>query len=148
MGELLLVVTIGGHRAAIRAAEVQSVVELDAMTPVPRAPAFVAGLAALRSRALTVIHCARSLELPDAADPGVQGVPKAAVVEHDGHLYALLVDAVDDVVANEGGLAELRANPAGGWKRAALGVAESQAGPLIVLDTAALVAGPPVQRAA
>ena len=38
MSELLLVVTIGGRRAAIRAADVQSVVELDAVIPVPLHP--------------------------------------------------------------------------------------------------------------
>lgn len=146
MNGLLLVVTIGGCRAAIRAAEVQSVVELDAMAPVPRAPVFVAGLAALRSRALTVIDCARSLECTGPVAP--KGPPTVAVVERDGHLYGLLVDAVDDVVEAGGGLAELRTAPQGGWKRAALGVAETAMGPLPVLDTAVLVAGPPARDAA
>ena len=148
MSELLLVVTIGGRRAAIRAADVQSVVELDAVIPVPRAPAFVAGLAALRSRALTVIDCARSLELPFVGPAVDAALPVVAVVELDGHLYGLRVDAVDDVVASAGAWAELRAVPEGGWKRAALGVAETPAGPLIVVDIAALVAGPSAQAAA
>src|SRR5678816_4072804 len=75
---------------------VEAVVELDTLIPVPRAAAHVAGLSALRSRVLTVIDCMRSLELgiTDCSD----GIREAAVVELDGHHYALLVDLVEDVV--------------------------------------------------
>ena len=54
------------------------------------------GLSALRSRVLTVIDCMRSLELgeTDCSD----GIREAAVVELDGHHYALIVDLVEDVV--------------------------------------------------
>ena len=96
MNELLLVVTIGGERVALPAAAVESVVELDTLIPVPRAPPHIAGLSALRSRVLTVIDCMRSLELgeTDCSD----GIREAAVVELDGHHYALIVDLVEDVV--------------------------------------------------
>lgn len=146
MNELLLVVTIGGRRVAIKASEVESVIELDTMTPVPRAPAFIAGLAALRSRALTVIDCARSLEL-DRSSAG-HATSKVAVVEHEGHLYGLLVDAVDDVVECDAEPEEVRAHLEGGWKRATLGSVETPAGPLLLVDAAALVDGPPKQKAA
>ena len=63
MNELLLIVTIAGSRVAFPAAKVESVVELDALSPVPRAAPHIAGLSALRSRVLTVIDCQRSLEL-------------------------------------------------------------------------------------
>ena len=39
MNELLLIVSIAGSRVALPAAAVESVVELDALIPVPRAPA-------------------------------------------------------------------------------------------------------------
>ena len=85
--ELLLVVTIAGERVALPSAAVESVVELDTLIPVPRAAPHVAGLSALRSRVLTVIDCMRSLELgeTDCSD----GIREAAVVELDGHHYAL-----------------------------------------------------------
>ena len=57
MNQLLLIVSVAGGRVAFPAAKVESVVELDALSPVPRAPAHVAGLSALRSRVLTVIDC-------------------------------------------------------------------------------------------
>ena len=96
MNELLLVVFIAGERVALPAAAVESVVELDTLIPVPRAAPHVAGLSALRSRVLTVIDCMRSLELgsTDCSD----GIREAAVVELDGHHYALIVDLVEDVV--------------------------------------------------
>ena len=96
MNELLLVVTIAGERVALSASAVEAVVELDTLIPVPRAAPHVAGLSALRSRVLTVIDCKRSLELgeTDCSD----GIREAAVVELDGHHYALIVDLVEDVV--------------------------------------------------
>ena len=50
MNQLLLIVSIAGSRVALPAAAVESVVELEALIPVPRAPAHIAGLSALRSR--------------------------------------------------------------------------------------------------
>ena len=96
MSQLLLVVTIADERVALPAAAVEAVVELDTLIPVPRAAPHVAGLSALRSRVLTVIDCMRSLELgvTDCSD----GIREAAVVELDGHHYALIVDLVEDVV--------------------------------------------------
>jgi len=139
MNELLLVVTIGGERVALLAEAVEAVVELDTLIPVPRAAAHVAGLSALRSRVLTVIDCMRSLELgiTDCSD----GVREAAVVELDGHHYALLVDLVEDVVEAQSNPAPLRAAMGPGWERASLGMVETETGPLLLVDVAALVAG-------
>ena len=106
MKELLLVVTIAGERVALPAAAVESVVELDTLTPVPRAAPHVAGLSALRSRVLTVIDCMRSLELGDTDCS--DGIREAAVVEVDGHHYALIVDLVESgATLRENGLVEL-----------------------------------------
>lgn len=139
MSALLLVVTIAGERVALPAEAVESVVELDALIPVPRAAPHVAGLSALRSRVLTVIDCMRSLELgtTDCAD----GIREAAVVELDGHHYALLVDLVEDVVEALGDPAPVRAAMAPGWERVAEGFVETESGPLLLLNLAALVAG-------
>ena len=139
MNEMLLVVMLGGRRAALPAIEVNSVIELGEVTPVPRAAAHVAGLAALRSRPLTVIDCAAVL---GAADPTDWRQKRAVVVEHEGHLYGLLVDAADDIVAAASELEQLGADPGPGWQRIALGRVESEAGALLLLDIAALVAGP------
>ncbi|RST30729.1 chemotaxis protein CheW [Sphingomonas ginkgonis] len=139
MNDLLLIVTIGGQRVALPAAQVESVVELDTLIPVPRAAPHVAGLSALRSRVLTVIDCMRSLGLgtSDAAD----GIREAAVVELDGHHYALLVDGVEDVVDATGDPAPLRGAMGPGWERVSLGLVETGEGALLLVDVAALIAG-------
>ena len=140
MSGLLLVVRISDRRIALRAAEVHSVIELDALTPIPRAPSHVAGLSALRSRVLTVIDCRRSLELELRAEPDAR--PKAAVVEFEGHLYALLVDEVEDVVEARSDCTPLRTALGHGWHRAALGMIETDGGPLLLMAVAGLIAGP------
>ncbi|WP_308517157.1 chemotaxis protein CheW [Sphingomonas flavescens] len=146
MNELLLIVTIAGERVALPAAAVESVVELETLTPVPRAPHHVAGLSALRSRVLTVIDCMRSLELgdTDCAD----GIREAAVIELDSHHYALIVDQVEDVVEALSEPASVRAAMEPGWDRVATGMVETEAGPLLLIDVTALIAGPDVRAAA
>jgi len=151
MDHSLLLVRIAGEMAALDSARIQSVVELEAVTPVPQGPAHVAGLAALRSRAMTVIDCRRSLELPDdddedrgADDDGALAV----VVELDEYLYALLVDQVEEVVPLEGEPAMLRTDLLPGWSRVTLGMVETSAGPALLLDPDKLVAGPPLAAAA
>jgi chemotaxis signal transduction protein len=139
MNEMLLVVMLDGRRAALPAVAVNSVIELTEVTPVPRAAPHVAGLAALRSRPLTVIDCAAVLGAAEAADWRRR---RAVVVEHEGHLYGLLVDAADDIVATTGEPSPLGADPGPGWQRIALGRVETHAGALLLLDIAALVEGP------
>lgn len=140
MSQLLLIVSIGGSRVAFPSAAVESVVELDTLILVPRAAAHVAGLSALRSRVLTVIDTVRSLDLgeSDCSD----GIREAAVVEFDGHHYALIVDSVEDVVEAMSDLTPIRAAMGEGWERVALGMVETEDGPLLLVDVAALIAGP------
>jgi purine-binding chemotaxis protein CheW len=139
MSMLLLVVTIAGEQVALPADAVEAVVELDTLIPVPRAAPHVAGLSALRSRVLTVIDCMRSLDLgvTDCSD----GIREAAVVELDGHHYALIVDLVQDVVEAQSEPVPVRAAMGPGWERVAEGMVESEIGPLLLVDVAALVAG-------
>ena len=145
MNQLLLVVTIGGQQVALPASSVESVVELDTLIPVPRAPAHVAGLSALRSRVLTVIDCMRALELgaTDVSD----GIHEAAVIELDGHHYALLVDSVEDVVEARSDPAPLRAAMRRGWEAVSLGLVETDGTPLLLVDVAALIEGGEAQAA-
>ncbi len=139
MNELLLIVTIAGQRVALPSTAVESVVELDTLIPVPRAAPHVAGLSALRSRVLTVIDCMRSLDLgtSDTSD----GIREAAVVELDGHHYALIVDIVEDVVEALGEPSPVRAAMGDGWERVSVGMVETEVGPLLLIDVEALVSG-------
>ena len=144
---LLLIVTIAGQRVALPADAVESVVELDTLIHVPRVQPHVAGLSALRSRVLTVIDCRRSLEL-GATELNDGELHEAAVVELDGHHYALTVDAVEDVVEAQSDPVPMRAAMGSGWERVSQGMVETEEGPLLLVDIAALVAGPGVESRA
>jgi purine-binding chemotaxis protein CheW len=145
VSDLLLIVTIAGQRVALPAAAVESVVELDTLIPVPRAVAHVAGLSALRSRVLTVIDCMCSLDLGSSRTTGLL---EAAVVEVDGHHYALIVDSVEDVMEALSDPSPVRAAMVAGWERACVGLVETEDGALLLIDVAALIAGPAEARAA
>jgi purine-binding chemotaxis protein CheW len=139
VAELLLIVRLGGERIALPAAQVESVVEIDSLTPVPRAPGHVAGLAALRSRVLTVIDCLASL---DPSRSLARGHGEAVVAVVDGHPYALLVEGVDDVVEARGQPLPPAASLAGGWRRIGLATVEAEGDLLLLADIEALIAGP------
>jgi purine-binding chemotaxis protein CheW len=146
MNELLLIVTVAGSRVAFPASAVESVVELDTLIPVPRAPAHVAGLSALRSRVLTVIDCRRSLEL--GTTDSTNGIREAAVVEIEGHHYALIVDVVEDVVEALSDPSAVRAAMGAGWERVSKGMVETEEGPLLLVDIEKLIAGPATEARA
>lgn len=139
MTGMMLVVMIAGRRAGIPALDVNSVIELTSITPVPRAAPHVAGLAALRSRPLTVIDCRAALGF--GPDEGQSAARRTVVIEHEGHLYGLMVDAADDIVATSAEPGPLGADPGPGWRNAACGRVETEAGALLVLDVPALISG-------
>lgn len=144
MADLLLIATIAGRRVAFPAAEVEAVVELEGLTPVPCAAPHVGGLSALRSRVLTVIDCFASLELGCAAAGGAM---EAIVVPSGGHTYALLVDRVEDVVEAASAAVPAQAPLGTGWERVALGMIEAAGDLLLLADPHALIAGPQDQAA-
>lgn len=146
MNQLLLIVNIAGQMVALRADDVQSVIELDSLIAVPRAPAYIAGLSALRSRLLTVIDCQLSLGLGGGGNRGAGAI--AAVVMHDNHAYALLLDGVYDVAEAWSQPAPVRASFGDGWDRVSAGMVETEKGPLLLIDVAAMIAGQEDARAA
>ncbi len=140
MSELLVMTRIAGRRAAFRAIEIQSVIEIDTISPVPRAPDFIVGLAAMRSRSITVIDCRKSLGLEADTAPD----SRAAVVEIGGHLYALQVDKVEDVTDARSAPGPVPGGFGDAWQRVALGMVETGSGPAVLIDVEGMIAGPPV----
>jgi purine-binding chemotaxis protein CheW len=91
--DLFLIAHVAGRPVAIDGAQVDSVVDLGEIVPVPGAERAVRGLAALRSRVVTVIDTGVALgKSPMPADSR-----RAVITRIDGHHYALLVDALEDV---------------------------------------------------
>lgn len=142
MAELLLISRLGGRRIAFPASAVEAVVELDGITPVPRAAGHVAGLSALRSRVLTVIDGLASLEFDGSAE-----LREAIVVPLDGHTYAIMVEEVEDVVEPAAPPAPIKAPLGNGWDRVATGMAEADGELVLVVDPHLLIAGPAAHAA-
>lgn len=139
IGELLVVARIAGRACAFSALDVKSVIEIGTVTPIPRSPAWIAGITALRSQALTVIDCRRGLGLQEAEWPTDH---RAIVVAQGGHSYALLVDAIEDITTAASDVGQVPGGFGPEWSRIAGGMVETMAGPALLVDLAALLAGP------
>jgi purine-binding chemotaxis protein CheW len=131
---LYLIAHVAGRTVAIGSDQVESVVDIGEITAVPRAPALVCGLAALRSRVVTVIDTRIALGLDDATEAS-----RAVIVHVEGHHYAMLVDALDDVspfalqpLAN--GIA---LDPA--WRAIAQGLVTRDGEPVLAIDLTGLI---------
>lgn len=136
---LFLFAHVAGHSVAIEADQVEAVVDIGAIVEVPRADRQVRGLAALRSRVMTVIDTVAALGI---AEGGAE-VKRAVITVVDGHHYAMLVDALEDVAAFE-----LQPMAAGlpleeAWLRVGRGLIERHGEPILVIDLSALVPGQP-----
>lgn len=136
MTELFLVAHVAGRWVAIEGAQVDSVVDIGDVVAVPRAAPAVRGLAALRSRVVTVIDPRVALDLPATRKPG-----RAVIARIDGHHYAFLVDALEDVAPFERMPLPVGAADRG-WSAASGGVVVRDGEPLMILDLAALVPAP------
>lgn len=140
-----LIVRLAGERVALAAAEVESVVEISTVTPVPRTQPHICGLSALRSRVLTVVQSQTSLQLGYGDGEGEgrdEGRGTAVVATVDGHPYALLVDAVEDVVEIDAEVSPIRSALTDGWRRAARGSVDFEGELMVLLDIKALINGP------
>lgn len=135
MTELYLIAHVAGRPIAIESASVESVVDIGEVTPVPRAAEHVRGLATLRSRVVTVIDTRSSLGAP-SQDGGSR---RAIVTRVEGHHYAFLVDALDDIApfALQPVAAGVALDDA--WRRAGRGLVDREGEPVLVIDLACLV---------
>lgn len=136
MNETLhLLAHVGGRAIAVPADAVESVVDISSIVKAPRAHPAVRGLAALRSRVVTVIDTWELLGLPAPEE----GSCRAIITVVDGHHHAVLVDTLEDVapldvVAVPTGLSLGRR-----WAGITTGSAEREGEPLLVIDIAKLV---------
>lgn len=144
MNHDLLIARVAGERIAMSALEIQSVIELGEIVPVPCAPAVIAGLATQRSRTLTVIDVAIALGLPARPEP----TRFAIVIEIDGVGYALAVDGVENVIPAESEVAPVKMKLSPGWAHSAIGMVDTSVGTVLLVDLTRLVCGDAQRKAA
>jgi purine-binding chemotaxis protein CheW len=114
MKNLYLFATIADTPVAVRSSEIEGVVRIGHVTPVPAVPAHVKGLTTLRSRVLTVLDVARLVEPRQAIQ---QERNHAIVCEVSGHSYGLLVDKIIDICQVEKNICPLGGLTKSTWKR-------------------------------
>ncbi len=142
MTELFLIAHIAGRGVAIPADQVDSVVDIGQIVAVPRAEGCIKGLAALRSRVVTVIDTGLALGLAPLGR-----TTRAVITLVDGHHYAVLVDTLEDVCVLERRALSFGVALGSGWRAAATGVVERDGEPLLIINPAALVPAAPAQAA-
>jgi purine-binding chemotaxis protein CheW len=93
-GEKLLVFDLVTEKYAIPIHDIAQIIDLPVTTPVPNAPAFLAGIFSLRGRIVPIIDVAKRLgvERPEA------GALKVIVLDMAQDRFGLLVDRIDQVV--------------------------------------------------
>lgn len=139
-------VAVAGQCFGIPIERVRDVFVIGELTPVPLAPADVAGLLNLRGRIITALDLRARLCLPAAA----AGTPRMAVgIDLEGESYCLVVDEVGGVVRlarRTGGQPPVHLDPR--WAALSLGVHRLAESLLVELDIDAVLALEPTCRAA
>lgn len=136
MNGLYLFARIAGTAVAISTDEVDAVVRLHELSPVPGVQSHVAGLSALRSRVLTIIDAAALvLRQKSEAHLSVESEAEchAIVCEIGGHGYGILVDRVDDIQTIESPPVPIcgRIDPL--WQPYVTGVIETPSAPYFLI---------------
>lgn len=136
MEDLFLVAKVAGERVAIPSHEVESVVRIENVVPVPGASPVIAGLFALRSRVLTLVDTQYHISgQPCVLETGAYCV----VTEIDGHPYGLIVDIVEDVVTVDANDLDNIGFANGKWRTICKGMITHSDKLLLLLNTHALV---------
>ena len=145
MDHLYLFATLAGTRIAVEAREVEAVVKLTEISPVPGMGAHVAGLSALRSRVLTIVDVA-ALILGRPTPVEQRGV---AIVSHiSGHSYGLMVDGIADICTVPEGRLPLRGRLDPAWAPYVRGIVEYDGTPCLLVALSDFIDAGAVAQAA
>lgn len=145
MDHLYLFATLAGTRIAVDTREVEAVVKLAEISPVPGMGAHVAGLSALRSRVLTIIDAAALIHgkpLPP------ENRSLAIIADISGHSYGLMVDSVSDICHVTDGELPLRGQLDPAWAPYARGIVEYEGQPCLLVSLATFIEGGAMAQAA
>lgn len=131
-------ITIDGQSFGIPVLLVHDVLGAQRITRIPLAPVEVAGSLNLRGRIVTAIDVRRRLVM----GPRPAGAsPMSVVVEEDGELYSLLVDAVGEVLTlSEADYERHPPTMDPQWRENSTGIYRLNGQLLVVLDVSRLLA--------
>jgi purine-binding chemotaxis protein CheW len=136
---LFLFASIASAPIAIRASEIEAVVRLGDIVPIPLVPAHVRGLAALRSRVLTVVDMEGRIFGAAGRD---QPASLAIIADIAAHSYGFLVDSVSDITQAPGGVLPIRGRIDPAWAPFAAGLVERDGRSHLLLSLSDFVSTP------
>ncbi|MCL5958630.1 MAG: chemotaxis protein CheW [Chloroflexi bacterium] len=93
--EQLVVFDLGDEVYGVDISRVQEIIRMQTITQVPGAPHFVEGVINLRGKIIPVIDLHRRFGLPSAV---ADKASRIVVVETQGHVLGMIVDAVSEVL--------------------------------------------------
>ena len=88
-------VVVGDEIFGLPVDSVQTIFQVDSVTPIPLGPREILGLVNLRGKIVTAVSLRRRLQIPDRHDTGET---LAIGIEQRGENFALVVDEVGDVI--------------------------------------------------
>lgn len=95
MEQHCFIVYVGGESFGLPVDQVQTIFQIEAVTPVPLGPREILGLVNLRGKIVTAVGLRQRLQMPGPA----KAKPQLAIgIEHRGENFALVVDEVGDVI--------------------------------------------------
>jgi len=130
---------VGDHLFGVPVGQVQDILTLHAIAPVPLGPSEVRGMINLRGRIVTVVDVRTRLGLKPAEASSSRGA-MGVTVENGTESYTLLVDRVGDVVTLPSHLQEpnpVTLDPL--WRELANGVFRIEGNLLVILDVERLL---------
>ena len=89
------IVFVGGEPFGLPVDRVQTIFQIDAITPVPLGPREILGLVNLRGKIVTAVCLRRCMQMQERASKRAR---LAIGIEHRGENFALVVDEVGDVI--------------------------------------------------
>ena len=89
----LVVFQLGEEELGVEVSQVREIIRVSHITPLPRSPAFIKGVANIRGQVVTIIDLAERLSLPSQAKEG-----RIIVMEFKGNTVGVMVDAVSEVL--------------------------------------------------
>ena len=93
-GQHCFIVFAGGETFGLPVDHVQTIFQIEAVTPVPLGPPEILGLVNLRGKIVTAVSLRRRLRMLE----GLKKSRLAIGIEHRGENFALVVDEVGDVI--------------------------------------------------
>ena len=145
MDNLYLFAILAGMRVAVEAGEVEAVVKLTDISPVPGMGAHVAGLSALRSRVLTIVDVAAIVH-GQPTPPERRGL--AVIADISGHSYGLMLDSVSDICRVPEGEVPLRGQLDPAWTAYASAIVEHDGHPWLLVSLSSFIEGASAAQAA